>query len=132
LPLVIRANQRQAIASNWIFENYLPMWMSIVLCPHSAYSELHLLQRVTHKSSWTVIIFLRVVIFYGQRSARDQLVWYIWTIFDMDIYNIISEMIFTRYQKMLGIENIYRRGMQKCNRKFCITTQKYSLSIIGI
>jgi len=37
-------------------------------------AELYLLQQVTPKRSWTIIIFLRVAICYGQQSARYQLV----------------------------------------------------------
>jgi len=48
-------------------------------------AELHLLQRVTPKISSTIIIFLRVAIFYGKLSARYWLVYNI-----LELYGIIQ------------------------------------------
>jgi len=69
LPLFIRTDQVQAC----IKSDFLILSTNV--------AELHLKQRVTPKRSWTITIFLRVVIFNERRRARDQLVLHIITYF---------------------------------------------------
>jgi len=88
------------IRTTYIKSNFLTLSTKVV--------ELHLLQWVTPKRSSTITILTRVVIFYGQWSARDQLV--------IDTYNFVHTSIMCSSRQKLQI----RRGS-----RYLIWKQKF-------